>query len=379
MSVAENRARKLKRQQMISTVITMVYAMAVGIIGMIIMMEKELPLISRLDRKLQIFPTMMIIMIYMLLSNYLHICLHETGHMIFGLLTGYRFQSIRFGSLMIFNSDKGLKLARYALAGTGGQCIMLPPDTDDEHLPVKLYNLGGIIANLFLSIISFLLYLATKNNPLMAGFFAISALTGIYLIVLNGVPLYALSNDGYNTMVLSRDAKSRRAFRISLLTTGALAENRWLTDLPEDWFAWQYSDNETALSISMGVTRIYWLLYNDQIGEAAKLTDTLLEKAENLTAIHETQCWNERIYCAVMLGDNEKARETMKQREKSFKAMAKTPSIQRMLASYYRHALNDEEKAAKAEAAFEKLAERYPYASEIAAERKLMKREPLHE
>ncbi len=379
MSVAEIRKKKLKTQRTISAVLAALYAMAVGVAGAAVMMNKELPLIGYLGESRQIFPIMAIILIFMTVNNYLHICFHETGHLIGGLLTGYRFQSIRFGSFMIFNSANGLKLARYSLAGTAGQCIMLPPDVDDEHLPVKVYNLGGITANLIISLISFILFRVTKNNPLAASFFLISVITGIYLFFTNGVPLSTLGNDGYNTMVLSRDVKSRRAFRISLLTTGALAENRDLTDLPEDWFQWEYSDNDTALSVSMGVTRIYWLLYRGEIREAGELAELLLDKAENLVAIHETQCWEEKIYCATMMGDVEKAKEAMKQQEKNIRAMGRTPSTQRTLAAYYRYALNDEEKAAKAEKTFEKLAERYPYASEINSERILMKREPLSE
>lgn len=379
MNIAEIRKKKLKTQRVVSLSISLCYAMAVGITGAATMLDRELPLVGRLDSMLQIFPVMSITLIFLFINNYLHVCCHESGHMIFGLLTGYRFQSIRFGSFMIFKSDQGLKLARYSLSGTAGQCIMLPPAVDDEHLPVVMYNLGGIIINLLLSLLGFILYLLTKNNPLAASFFLISVITGIYLAILNGLPLSSLGNDGYNTLVLSRDIKSRRAFRISLLTTGALAENRNLTDLPEDWFRWEYSGSESALSISMGVTRIYWLLYQDRISEAGELAQLLLDKAENLVAIHETQCWCEKIYCATMLGDPETARETMKQQEKNLKAMTTTPSIQRTLVSYYHYADKDEEKAAKAEAAFEKLAEKYPYRSELEAERTLMKREPDHE
>ncbi|MGN0061684.1 MAG: hypothetical protein ACI382_04930, partial [Alloprevotella sp.] len=79
----------------------------------------------------------------------LHTILHEVGHLLFGLLTKYRFSSFRVFCWMVVKEAGGLRLRRYNIAGTMGQCIMLPPSAS-EATPYFWYNAGGILVNLFL-------------------------------------------------------------------------------------------------------------------------------------------------------------------------------------------------------------------------------------
>lgn len=51
---------------------------------------------------------------------FLQIIIHEAGHLIFGLLSGYRFCSFRIGSLMWIKKEGKLQLKRYSIAGTAG-------------------------------------------------------------------------------------------------------------------------------------------------------------------------------------------------------------------------------------------------------------------
>lgn len=60
-----------------------------------------------------------------------HMIVHEAGHLVFGLMTGYKFCSFRIASFMWLKENVKLKLKRLTLAGTGGQCLMTPPDMKD--------------------------------------------------------------------------------------------------------------------------------------------------------------------------------------------------------------------------------------------------------
>ena len=51
----------------------------------------------------------------------INIVVHEGGHLVFGLLCGYRFCSFRIGSLMMVRQGGRLNLRSFKLAGTGGQ------------------------------------------------------------------------------------------------------------------------------------------------------------------------------------------------------------------------------------------------------------------
>ena len=94
----------------------------------------------------------------------LQILIHEAGHLIFGLLSGYRFSSFRIGSFMWIKEDEHLKIKRLSIAGTGGQCLLVPPEPSDGKTPFALYNLGGSIANLVFALIFFVLYLPQENT-----------------------------------------------------------------------------------------------------------------------------------------------------------------------------------------------------------------------
>ena len=60
-------------------------------------------------------------------AMFFHMIVHEAGHLVFGLLTGYKFSSFRILSFLWQKEDDGLKLKRLKVAGTAGQCLMAPP------------------------------------------------------------------------------------------------------------------------------------------------------------------------------------------------------------------------------------------------------------
>lgn len=67
----------------------------------------------------------------MYVALFFHMIVHEAGHLVFGLMTGYKFCSFRIASFMWLKENGKLKMKRLTLAGTGGQCLMTPPDMKD--------------------------------------------------------------------------------------------------------------------------------------------------------------------------------------------------------------------------------------------------------
>ena len=61
-----------------------------------------------------------------LVAFVLQIVLHEGGHLLFGLLSGYRFVSFRIFNWTLIRQEGKFRLKRFGIAGTGGQCLMFP-------------------------------------------------------------------------------------------------------------------------------------------------------------------------------------------------------------------------------------------------------------
>ena len=102
----------------------------------------------------------------LILAVFVQIILHEGGHLIFGLATGYRFVSFRVGSLTLIKEKGKFRFKRFSISGTGGQCLLSPPDKPYEQLPYFWYNAGGVLMNLLTAILALVLWVAYPEIPL---------------------------------------------------------------------------------------------------------------------------------------------------------------------------------------------------------------------
>ena len=64
-------------------------------------------------------------LVFLYLAWFLHIVIHESGHLIGGLLSGYTFSSFRIGSFMLLKGNGKLVSKRLKIAGTGGSASWL--------------------------------------------------------------------------------------------------------------------------------------------------------------------------------------------------------------------------------------------------------------
>ena len=118
-------------------------------------------------------------MLLLAAAYFIQMVIHEAGHLVFGLFTGYKFLSFRIGSLMLIKDGEKFSFRRFSIAGTGGQCLMAPPDMTDGRFPFVLYNLGGVIMNLIATAAFFLLWLPLKAVPFLSTFLLELAAVGI--------------------------------------------------------------------------------------------------------------------------------------------------------------------------------------------------------
>lgn len=365
-----NRDKKNNRTKIIFNVVMLMYF---GLCGALMggLLDTILP-----NEKVTIGEVLFAIFLLMLafyFGIFVHMCLHETGHMICGLLSGYSFTSIRFGSLIIYRSESGIKIGRYSLSGTGGQCIMTPPDLPIEDIPTALYNWGGVVVNAIVTLMFGTLFLIIGNHPYIKFVSGIMVLIGLFMLFSNGIPVESMSNDGYNAITLDKDLKSKKSFVISFRMIGKLQSGISPKDFPKEWFDWSYDAGDGALATSLGVQRLSWLIVTRQFEEAYELGEYIDKNVTSLAITFQTVVKLERLFSMIMTDkDVEEIKDEYKKQQKNFRALGQLPSTQRALYAYHKLIDGDFDEAEKAKKMFDKLAKKYPYPAEVEVERELI-------
>ncbi|NLX83190.1 MAG: hypothetical protein GXZ04_05170 [Clostridiales bacterium] len=303
--------------------------------------------------------------------------LHEMGHLVFGLLTGYRFVSFRVGSLMWIKQEGRLRCRRLTLAGTGGQCLMAPPPMVDGRYPVVLYNLGGAIMNLVSVPLFIGLWVLLSFNPWAALLMALGAALSLGFALFNAIPLKTrlLSNDGQNTIELRKNQAAMRAFWLQLTINARLAEGARLKDLPGDWFAVPSDeDMQNGIVAAIGVIAANRLMDEHRFMEAEQLMARLKNMPSAIAGLHRGLMACDRIYCELMGENRPELINSMlsPQQVKFMKAMGKFISVAR---TQYALALlhgKDQTAADGWKARFERIARSSPYPGDTQGEGELI-------
>lgn len=307
-------------------------------------------------------------------AMFLQIIIHEAGHMVFGLLTGYKFSSFRIMSFVLLREEDGMKLRRLSLAGTGGQCLMIPPDMVDGEFPFVLYNLGGSLLNIISALLFLGLYFLIGNGSYLSTLMLMLMVIGVGFALANGIPLRlgSVDNDGYNTISIRKNPDSRRAFWVQLKINEQSSKGVRLKDMPEEWFLLpERQDNAMVATIS--AFHCNRLMDQRKLEEAEQKIRQVLSGESAMPGIYRSLLTCDRICCLLKKGDVAGAKTLVtKAHIKFMKAMKNYPSVLRTRYVYVLLGEGDEKKAGMYLSAFEKTAKTYPYPADIESERELM-------
>ena len=370
-------AKEKKKQTVKGHLISICFYTVLGVIlglAMISFVEWQLPEgIGSSEKAYRIC----VMLVFLYLSFFIHIVLHETGHLIFGLMSGYQFSSFRIGTHMLMKENGKLVHRKIKIAGTGGQCLMIPPEMVDGKFPVVLYNLGGSIVNLVVAALLIPVFMAIDKSSVFALlvflFIAMGAITGLS----NGIPMRTktVDNDGYNAISLGKSREAMRAFWIQMKTNEQLTKGIRTKDMPEAWFEVPSDDAmKNPMVATIGVYAASRMMDQHRFEEAGKLINHLIEIETGMVALHRNLLICDQIYLE-LIGQNRSDRlEALytKELKKFMKAMKTFPSVIRLEYAYRLLAEHDSESAAKSMAAFERVAATYPYPNDINTERELM-------
>ena len=305
---------------------------------------------------------------------YAQVLVHEAGHLVFGLLSGYRFRSFRVGSVIWIRTDKGVERRRLRLAGTAGQCLMSPPEGDEKKISCCWYLMGGVLMSLLSVLVALALYYAFRSREVLAWFLRMWMIIGAATVLINGIPLRLMEgdNDGRRAWAVCASREAKRAFLAQMRVNDFLSEGGRIRDvsaeaLPEE------NDLSNPMTAALAVFHANRLLDAHRFDEARAEIDRLLSADSAIVGVYLQLLACDRMYLAALDGETERLSELRTPaRQRFFKQMRINPSVLRTGYACALLADKDSAKAAAYLAQFEDVAKRYPYAGEIEGERELV-------
>ncbi|MBP3775161.1 MAG: hypothetical protein ILA34_07420 [Bacteroidaceae bacterium] len=289
--------------------------------------------------------------LWMAVSAVLQIILHEAGHLLMGLLTGYRFVSFRIFQFTLIRHDGHYRWKRFSLAGTGGQCLMSPPDKPIEQVDTRWYNAGGVLANLLTAALA----IATLDLCALPQWLEVlllsMAIMGIIYGLLNGIPLKisGIPNDGHNLFHLEKSPQAKFLLCRMLMANALIQEGTQPKDMPSPWFeptqTGSWTDSMWANWQMMATAR---LLNLHRWEEAHALLADAMSQRDHLLKLFRLELSAEYVFVCLVTGRTHEAQNAYDpETEKYVRLYAATQSSkQRILMAVSLLLRNDAEHAA---------------------------------
>ncbi|MBR2900741.1 MAG: hypothetical protein IKC39_00700, partial [Clostridia bacterium] len=324
--------KKQKKKSSIGKYVALLFGVVIGFVCGILIAEFSEPYSNSSGSLSEDLLTFVLWILGFYLAFLLQTIIHEAGHLVFGLMSGYKFSSFRIQSFMWVKDNDKVVFRRLKIAGTGGQCLMSPPELVDGKLPVFLFNMGGVLMNLFASAIAVLLFLLLRDIAFISDFLLVFAVVGVATALLNGIPMRtdAINNDGYNAFALRRDKDAVRAFWIQLTVNAEGAKGTRLKDMPEEWFAVPSDDlMKNSMIATVGVFACNRTMDMHKFEEARTQIEHLLEIESGIVGLHRNLLLCDLIYIELITENRKEVIDSLMTKElKQFMAsMKKFPSV----------------------------------------------------
>lgn len=232
------------------------------------------------------FPSLWAVIPLFFLAYLTEVAIHEAGHLVCGLLSGYRFVSYRILTFAFYKKEGKLRFGRYAVPGTAGQCLMAPPSFDAEQVPYRLFHMGGVIFDSISFAVHLLLFVFVPVEWLRF-YFGLLAFIALVFALSNGIPMtVGVANDGKNLRDMSRSPKAREAACRQLLLLEEMARGTRYKDMPEELFPIYTGENDSHLTASQTHMALQRMMEKGEFAEAKALILRILTETAELPAAY---------------------------------------------------------------------------------------------
>lgn len=294
---------------------------------------------------------MVLLLVALFLFAFVSIIIHEAGHLVMGLLTGYEFLSFRVGSFTLLKENGRFVRKKFSIAGTGGQCLMKVKETEKpEDMPYFWYHFGGGFFNLISAVLLFIIGIAL-NNDFFAYMLIVFSIWSAFVGLINLIPMKSagVPNDGYNIYLLHKSPENRILMYRQLLINGNLYDGKRLADSDDKLFEINGNFDDNTLK-----TAIYILSANKDFAlldflSAERKFEAVIN-SDNIIELYKNECKCELMFCKIMNGCDISEVESLY--DKKLKAYIKNTektyiSRKRLMYAYYLIVKNDISRAEK--------------------------------
>jgi hypothetical protein len=221
----------------------------------------------------------------------LNLILHEVGHLVLGLLTGYDFVSYGVFNLTIVKENGKLVRKKYRAMGTGGGCALSPPDMKNGTYPFKLFISGGILVGFLVSAICFgLFYHFAPNADFLARAFLVIGIAGAFLAFANLIPFFdIIPSDGYFLFNLGKEKNAimRRGFWACSRMQALVGAGTRPRDIPKELFDWvDLGNNNNIFALTTALYQHAYLLDRKEFSEARACIQVIYDNSGNAAGVY---------------------------------------------------------------------------------------------
>lgn len=268
---------------------------------------------------------LLLVATYFILSIVLHIIIHEAGHLVMGLLTGYTFLSFRIFSWVLVKQHNKIKLTKQKVPGTLGQCLLIPPER--EEFIYKLYLLGGVLFNFLASLL--MISLISVFPVFTIVFSGIGCVLGLMNLIPTGF------NDGNTLKLANSSIENQELLFLQLDVNSQMMVGKKFTELPNDYFSLiaenpkhsYFNDFQEFLILGKGIEKRNWV-------EVATSLKKLWENLDSLILPYQLELKKEMFYyLLIRKQEDEKLTELLKDKHLHKYLNMKTISNKRVLAT----------------------------------------------
>lgn len=349
----------------VSKVVSFLLAIAVGVgIGY---------LLSHYRRSYGLNVRSGLLVLWLLLTWVIYPAAHQLGHLLFGLLHGYRIHSVSLRLPGRPEQDRR-PLSRYTLGYPLVRCLMIPPEWRGKSAPEILYRLGGVIFDLLLTMTCLICSTLIGRATVYGFLLFVSAIWGAYCVIIAGCPLPIMGNEGDLALTLVKSPELIQWLWCGCRQVYALLDGKRYREMPDGWFPSPEIATRPDIQFLWYAWRGNRLMDAGRYAEAEQLLAFAMEKDITILKRRKATLACDRVACMLLTGSSgSDVEELWKSLVADYIiATINVPSSLRTEYIYARLVSGDELRASKVLERFEACAKTYPYPIELIAEREMM-------